>query len=128
MENKIKKILVIEDNEIVQEVLTRRLKKAGYTFEQAVDGEAGLRMIVEIHPAIVLLDMNLPIMDGWKIAQNCKANPLTKMIPLIALTAHNKQEDLNKALNAGCDDCVAKPIDYEELLKKIEHYLKNSRE
>ena len=124
MEKKIYKILVIEDNEIVQEVLTRRLKKAGYAFEQAFDGEVGLRMIAEIHPAIVLLDMNLPIMDGWEIAQKCKANPLTKRIPLIALTAHNKQVDLNKALNAGCEDCVAKPIVYEELLKKIEHYLK----
>ena len=118
-----KKILVIEDNEINQDLLVRRLKKKGYEVESAFDGESGLQKITSSQPDLVLLDMNLPKMDGWQVATACKKSDLTKHIPIIALTAHAMQGDREKALAAGCDDYEAKPIAFDELMKKIAKYV-----
>lgn len=113
-------ILVVEDNEINQELLTRRLKKKGYQVEIAEDGEKGLAMIRSTKPDLVLLDMNLPKLDGWQVAQIAKITEATKHIPIIALTAHAMQGDRDKAISAGCDDYESKPINFDELMRKIE--------
>ena len=115
-----KKILVIEDNEINQDLILRRLKKKGFEVVIASDGEEGLKLIGEISPDLILLDMSIPKMDGWQVAQASKSNPETKNIPIIALTAHAMQGDREKALEAGCDEYETKPIQFKQLLSKIE--------
>ena len=115
-----KKILVIEDNEINQDLILRRLKKKGFEVVIAGDGEEGLKLIGELLPDLVLLDMSLPILDGWQVAQASKSAPETKNIPIIALTAHAMQGDREKALEAGCDEYETKPIQFKQLMSKIE--------
>ena len=115
-----KRILVIEDNEINQDLISRRLAKKGYEVSLANDGEDGLRLIRESKPDLILLDMNIPKMDGWSVAKACKEDPEINSIPIIALTAHAMQGDREKALEAGCDDYEAKPIQFNQLLSKIE--------
>lgn len=117
-----KKILVIEDNEINQDLMTRRLKKKGYEVGLATDGEIGLQMITSFQPDLVLLDMNLPKIDGWSVAKASKSNEHTKHIPIIALTAHAMHGDREKAVAAGCDDYESKPIAFDALMAKIEKY------
>ena len=116
-------ILLVEDNEMNRDMLSRRLKKKGYDVVMALDGQRGVEMASEESPDIILLDMSLPIMDGWDAAKVLKANETTSSIPIIALTAHAMAGDRDKALNAGCDDYDTKPVDLKRLLEKIEGWL-----
>lgn len=117
------KLLLVEDNEMNRDMLSRRLKKKGYEVVMAFDGKQGVEMASEHAPALILLDMSLPVMDGWEAAGHLKANPETQPIPVIALTAHAMAGDKEKALDAGCDDYDTKPIDFKRLLQKIEAQL-----
>ena len=117
------KILLVEDNEMNRDMLSRRLKRRGYDVVIAVDGAAGVAMAKSEAPDLILMDMSLPVMDGWEATKNIKANSQTCSIPTIALTAHAMSGDREKALNAGCDDYDTKPIELSRLLKKIEAFL-----
>ena len=114
------KILLVEDHEEIWDFLSRRLKRRGYEVVVAQDGQQGLDKTRAESPDLVLLDMNLPVMDGWTLAQTLKGDAATKSIPIIALTAHAMAGDRDKALNAGCDDYHAKPVDFSQLLSQIE--------
>ena len=113
------KILLVEDNEMNRDMLSRRLIKRGFEVVMAFDGQKGLEMATSESPDIILLDMSLPIMDGWEVARRLKADDATSAIPIIALTAHAMAEDRKKALDAGCDEYETKPIRLNELLEKI---------
>ncbi len=113
------KVLLVEDNEMNRDMLTRRLNRAGYEVEAAGDGEQALQKMRETAPDIVLLDMNLPVKDGWTACQEARQDPATADLRIIALTAHAMGEDRDRALEAGCDDFATKPIDFPELLEKI---------
>ena len=117
------KILLVEDNEMNRDMLSRRLTKKGYEVVIAEDGQKGVDMASSESPAIILLDMSLPVMDGWEAARHIKADNSTKGIPVIALTAHAMAGDREKALEAGCDDYDTKPVDLKRLLSKIEALL-----
>jgi CheY-like chemotaxis protein len=117
------KILLVEDNEMNRDMLSRRLRKKGYDVVMAFDGRRGVEMASEERPDIILLDMSLPVMDGWEAAERLKADETTKPIPIIALTAHAMAGDRDKALGAGCDDYDTKPVDIKRLLEKIERWL-----
>ncbi len=114
------KVLIVEDNEMNRDMLSRRLKRKGYDVIIAVDGEQGVSMTKGENPDIVLMDMSLPIIDGWEATKQLKANPETQSIPVIALTAHAMSGDREKAMEAGCDDYDTKPIELKRLLSKIE--------
>ena len=114
------RILLIEDHQEIWDFLSRRLKRRGYDVLVAQDGQQGLDMVRAESPDLVLLDMNLPVMDGWTVAQTLKGDAVTKHIPIVALTAHALAGDREKALSAGCDDYHAKPIDFSQLLNQIE--------
>ena len=114
------RLLLVEDNEMNRDMLTRRLKRKGYKIDAAGDGEQALMMIQESAPDLVLMDMNLPIKNGWMTCQEIRANPNTETLPIIALTAHAMAEDKQKALDAGCNDYTTKPIDFPLLLEKID--------
>jgi two-component system cell cycle response regulator DivK len=114
------KILLVEDHEEIWDFLSRRLKRRGFEVVVAQDGEAGLRMSRSERPDVILLDMNLPVMDGWTVARQIKAASETARIPVIALTAHALSGDREKALEAGCDDYHPKPVDFSKLLSQIE--------
>jgi CheY-like chemotaxis protein len=113
------KILLVEDNEMNRDMLSRRLERRGYQAIVAVDGAQGVDMTVSECPDLVLMDMSLPVMDGWEATRQLKANPNTQSIPIIALTAHAMSGDREKALEAGCDDYDTKPIELNRLLDKI---------
>jgi two-component system cell cycle response regulator DivK len=117
------KILLVEDNEMNRDMLSRRLQRRGYEVLTAVDGESGLVLTRSGAPALVLMDMSLPGIDGWEATRQLKADPATQTIPVIALTAHAMAGDREKAFAAGCDDFDIKPIDLERLLGKIEALL-----
>ena len=117
------KILLVEDNEMNRDMLSRRLQRRGYEVLTAVDGESGLAMTRSEAPALVLMDMSLPGIDGWEETRQLKADPATRGTPIIALTAHAMAGDREKALAAGCDDFDIKPIDLDRLLGKIEALL-----
>ena len=117
------KILLVEDNEMNRDMLSRRLMKKGFEVVMAVDGQAGVDMASSEAPALILLDMSLPVMDGWEAARHLKANPDTASIPVIALTAHAMAGDREKALEAGCDDYDTKPVEFKRLLGKIKGFL-----
>jgi DNA-binding response OmpR family regulator len=117
------KILLVEDHEEIWDFLSRRLKRRGFDVVVAQDGEAGLRMGRLEQPDVILLDMNLPVMDGWTVARQIKAASETARIPVIALTAHALSGDREKALEAGCDDYHPKPVDFSKLLSQIESAL-----
>jgi two-component system cell cycle response regulator DivK len=121
-------ILIIEDNEMNRDVLSRQLVRRGYRVETAADGRQGLASARQLAPDIVLLDLGLPEIDGWECARRLKADPVTRDIPIIALTAHAMADDLQKALDAGCDDFDTKPIDLTLLLTKITRLLARRRE
>lgn len=114
------RILLVEDHEEIWDFLSRRLKRRGYDVVLATDGQAGVDASKRDRPDIVLLDMNLPIMDGWTAAATIKADAATAHIPIIALTAHAMAGDREKVIAAGCDDYHPKPIDFERLLQQIE--------
>ena len=120
------KLLLVEDNEMNRDMLSRRLRKKGYEVAIAVDGQAGLEMANSEEPELILMDMSLPIMDGWTATKRIKADDATNKIPVIALTAHAMEGDRTKALEAGCDDYDTKPIDLKRLLSKIEALLGTS--
>ena len=113
------KILIVEDNEMNRDMLSRRLLKKGFEIIIAVDGAEGVEKTINEKPDLVLMDMSLPVMDGWEATKNLKANNETAKIPIIALTAHAMAQDKEKALAAGCDDYDTKPIDLNRLLSKI---------
>jgi CheY-like chemotaxis protein len=117
------KILLVEDNEMNRDMLSRRLQRRGYEVLTAVDGESGLALIRSEMPVLVLMDMSLPGIDGWEVTRQLKADPATRAIPVIALTAHAMAGDREQALAAGCDDFDIKPIDLDRLLGKIEALL-----
>jgi two-component system cell cycle response regulator DivK len=116
-------ILLVEDHQEIWDFLSRRLKRRGYEVAIAQDGQEGLEKARSDKPDLMLLDMNLPVMDGWTVAQTLKADEATKEIRIIALTAHAMSGDREKALAAGCDDYHAKPIDFSQLLNQIEAVL-----
>lgn len=120
------KILLVEDNEMNRDMLSRRLARRGYEVLIAVDGAAGVAMAIAEKPDLILMDMSLPVMDGWEATKTIKANPQTKSIPTIALTAHAMAGDREKALEAGCDDYDTKPIDLSRLLDKIANFLQEN--
>lgn len=113
------KILLVEDNEMNRDMLSRRLVRRGFQMISAADGEQGVVAAESELPDIILMDMNMPILDGWEASRRIKANPLTRAIPIIALTAHAMNGDREKILAAGCDDYDTKPIEFERLLGKI---------
>ncbi len=114
------RILLVEDHEEIWDFLSRRLKRRGYEVALAHDGEAGLAQALADVPDVMLLDMNLPLKDGWTVAREVKASSQGATIPIIALTAHAMSGDKEKALAAGCDDYHAKPVDFSKLLEQIE--------
>ncbi len=114
------KILLVEDNEMNRDMLSRRLLRHGYEVVLALDGQSGVEMTVSEAPDLVLMDMSLPVLDGWEATRRLKANLATGHIPVIALTAHAMSSDREKALEAGCDDYDTKPIELPRLLSKIE--------
>ena len=118
------KILLIEDNELNRDMLSRRLQKRGYEVVMAVDGEQGVAAALSEAPALILMDMSLPGIDGWEATRRLKAAPQTRHIPVIALTAHAMPDDRDKALAAGCDDFDTKPVELPRLLAKMEALLK----
>ena len=119
------KILLVEDNEMNRDMLSRRLKRKGYEVLIAVDGAEGVSMGISEKPDLILMDMSLPVMDGWTATGELKANPDTKSIPIIALTAHAMSGDKEKAMAAGCDDYDTKPIELDRLLSKMALFLKS---
>jgi two-component system, cell cycle response regulator DivK len=118
------KILIVEDNEMNRDMLSRRLERRGFTIVIAVDGAAGVEMARTEAPDLILMDMSLPIIDGWEASRRVKADPVTARIPIIALTAHAMLSDRDKALQAGCNDYDTKPVDLPRLLGKIDALLK----
>jgi CheY-like chemotaxis protein len=113
------KILLVEDNEMNRDMLSRRLERRGYEVIIATDGLAGVEAAVSGRPDLVLMDMSLPVIDGWEATRRIKGNPVTAAIPVIALTAHAMAGDREKAMEAGCDDYDTKPIELPALLDKI---------
>ena len=113
------KILLVEDNEMNRDMLSRRLLRNGFEVVMAVDGGQAVAMAASENPAIILMDMSLPVIDGWEATRQVKANPATQKIPVIALTAHAMAEDEAKARAAGCDDFDTKPVDIQRLVGKI---------
>jgi two-component system, cell cycle response regulator DivK len=117
------KLLLVEDNEMNRDMLSRRLQRRGYEVVIAVDGQEGVALAQSEAPDLILMDMSLPVMDGWEATRRLKAASETMTIPVIALTAHAMSGDREKAMEAGCDDYDAKPIDLPRLLEKIEALL-----
>ncbi|MCH8893523.1 MAG: response regulator [Chloroflexi bacterium] len=117
------KVLVVEDNEMNRDMLTRRLERRGYEVISAVDGEDGMNKARSGSPDIILMDMDLPVLDGWAATRQLKAAPETQSIPVIALTAHAMAGDREKSLEAGCDDYDTKPVEFSRLIEKIEKLL-----
>ena len=116
------KILLVEDNEMNRDMLSRRLIRRGYEVVIAIDGQQGVDLAGSVTPDLILMDMSLPIIDGWEATRRIKANEATKNIPVIALTAHAMSGDREQAMAAGCDDYDIKPIDLARLLPKIEKF------
>jgi CheY-like chemotaxis protein len=116
-------LLIVEDNEMNRDMLSRRLQRRGYEVLLAADGAEGLATARERMPDLVLMDMSLPVIDGWEATRQLKAEQATRSIPVIALTAHAMSGDRQKAVDAGCDDFDTKPIELVRLLEKIERWL-----
>jgi two-component system, cell cycle response regulator DivK len=121
-------ILIVEDNEMNRDMLSRRLEKKGYDILLAVDGQAGLDAARAHKPDLILMDLSLPVMDGWQATQRLKADAELRTIPVIALSAHAMATDRDKALGAGCDDFDTKPIDLPRLIGKINVLLAGTAE
>jgi CheY-like chemotaxis protein len=117
------KILLVEDNEMNRDMLGRRLQRRGYEVVIAVDGGEGVEMAQHAAPDLILMDMSLPVIDGWEATRRLKAASDTCSIPVIALTAHAMSGDRDKAIEAGCDDYDTKPVEFDRLLAKIEALL-----
>lgn len=121
------RILLVEDNEMIRDMLSERLERKGFEVYRAVDGLQGVEVARSEKPDLILLDMSLPVMDGWQAARQLKTNAETQAIPIIALTAHAIAGDREKTLAAGCDDYSTKPVDFPQLLVKIQAQLKKER-
>ena len=119
------KILIVEENEMNRDMLSRRLERRGFAIVMAMDGQQGVEMTRSERPDLILMDMSLPVMDGWAATQAIKADPELSKIPVIALTAHAMAGDREKAMAAGCDDYDTKPIELPRLLEKIGKFLPN---
>jgi two-component system cell cycle response regulator DivK len=117
------KILLVEDNEMNRDMLSRRLRRNGYVVAMAMDGQSALEMSQSEAPDLILMDIGLPVLDGWEATRRLKADLATRHIPVIALTAHAMSSDREKAFDAGCDDYETKPIELPRLLAKIEGLL-----
>ena len=117
------KILIVEDNEMNRDMLSRRLERKGYEVVMAEDGQKGVDMSKSESPNLILMDLSLPVMDGWEATSTIKADNDTKDIPIIVLTAHAMQGDREKALEAGADEYDTKPIDFKRLLGKIKDFI-----
>jgi CheY-like chemotaxis protein len=122
------KILIVEDNEMNRDMLSRRLIRRGYEIVMAVDGADGIAAATTQGPDLILMDMSLPVVDGWEATRRLKAEPLTRAIPVIGLTAHAMAGDRDKVLQAGCDDYDTKPVELPRLLQKIEALLARAGE
>jgi len=122
------KILIVEDNEMNRDMLSRRLARRGYQIVLAVDGGEGIAMATAESPDLILMDMSLPVVDGWEATRRLKAEPRTRVIPVIGLTAHAMAGDREKVLEAGCDDYDTKPVELPRLLQKIEALLTRTGE
>ena len=120
------KILLVEDNELNRDMLSRRLKRRDYEVEMAVDGQQGVDLTRALMPDLILMDMSLPIIDGWTATGILKSDSSTSHIPIIALTAHAMEGERQKCLEAGCDDFDTKPIEFKRLLEKINHWIEIS--
>ena len=118
------KILLVEDNEMNRDMLSRRLVRNGYEVSIAIDGQQGVDMALSERPDLILMDMSLPVIDGWEATRRVRANDATRQIPVIALTAHAMAGDREKAMEAGCDDYDTKPVEITRLLGKIAALLK----
>jgi two-component system, cell cycle response regulator DivK len=121
------KILLVEDNEMNRDMLSRRLIRKGFVVVMAIDGEEAVALAQSERPDLILMDMSLPVIDGWEATRRVKAADATSDIPIIALTAHAMSGDREKTLNAGCDDYDTKPIEMPRLLEKIDALLRRSR-
>ena len=119
-------VLLVEDNDINRDMLTRRLTRAGLTIITAADGVSALEMMREHQPGVVLMDMTLPVLNGWEATQKAKEDPVIAAIPIIALTAHAMAADKERAMSAGCSEYETKPIDFPALLVKIYQFLEGS--
>lgn len=122
------KILLVEDNDMNLDMLSRRLMRRGYDVVVASNGAEGLAKIKTDQPDIVLMDMNLPIIDGWEATRRLKVDPTTQNIPVLALTAHAMSGDRQKALDSGCSDYDTKPIELSRLISKIEALLQHNKD
>ena len=118
------RILLVEDNEMNRDMLSRRLQRRGYDVILAVDGQIGIELAQSEAPDLILMDMSLPVIDGWEATRALKAGDATRNIPVIALTAHAMSTDRDKAIQAGCDDYDTKPIELSRLLGKMEALMK----
>ena len=118
------RILLVEDNEMNRDMLSRRLVRNGYEVSLAMDGQQGVDMAVSERPDLILMDMSLPVIDGWEATRRIKANDATRQVPVIALTAHAMAGDREKAIEVGCDDYDTKPVEITRLLGKIAALLK----
>jgi len=121
------KILLVEDNEMNRDMLSRRLIRSGYEVILALDGAQGVALAASEAPDVVLMDMSLPVLDGWEATRRLKSDPKTRTLPVIALTAHAMAGDEAKARQAGCDDFDTKPVEYTRLLSKIEGLLQKRK-
>ena len=119
------KILLVEDNEMNRDMLTRRLQRKGYEVVIAADGKEAVRKAQSQTPDLILMDIRLPLIDGWEAMRRIKIMPETQYIPIIALTAHAMTGDMEKCMDAGCDDYDTKPIDLPQLLEKMQALLNN---
>jgi len=117
------KILLVEDNEMNRDMLSRRLERKEFEVVTAVDGQMGINMAAAESPDLILMDLSLPVVDGWEATRQIKADPAMQAIPVIALTAHAMAGDEQKALDAGCDDYDTKPVNFKRLLGKINNFL-----
>src|SRR5437867_9533691 len=120
------KLLLVEDNEMNRDMLSRRLERKGYAVAIAVNGQQAVDMAAADAPVLILMDMSLPVLDGWEATRRIKANDATRSIPIIALTAHAMQRDEQRAKEAGCDDYDTKPVELPRLLGKIEALLNHA--
>ena len=121
------KILLVEDNEMNLDMLSRRLRRKQFEVVVAMDGQEGIDKVHEDRPDLILMDMSLPGLDGWEATRRLKADPATRDIPVLALTAHAMSEDRQKALAAGCDEYDTKPVEFPRLLRKIAELLRAAR-
>ncbi len=119
----VSRILLVEDNELNRDMLSRRLIRHGYVVDMAFDGKEGVIKAKEILPDLILMDMSLPVMDGWEATKTIKADPELENIPIIGLSAHAMKSDIDKAMAAGCDDYDTKPVELQRLLEKINNLL-----